>query len=95
MSGHQRRRRNERRSHPALKQGKGAVAQLKRRWSPIGQPVGSSRNTAAEIIGCHVRTVDRLLRNGRLKGYRVGTRKIMVFNSSIDQLLKEGAMEFE
>jgi excisionase family DNA binding protein len=50
---------------------------------------GVSRDRAAELLGdppISPRTVDRMLRDGRLRGYRVGSR-VFVYNDSIDEMV--------
>jgi excisionase family DNA binding protein len=57
-----------------------------------GKPIGRSREGTAHRLGdVHLRTVDRLLRDGKLKGYRVG-RRVLVCDDSIDAYLAEQAI---
>jgi excisionase family DNA binding protein len=50
-------------------------------------PAGRSREDTAHRLGdVHLRTVDRLLRAKKLRGYRVG-RRVFVFDDSIDEYL--------
>jgi excisionase family DNA binding protein len=53
------------------------------------KPYGVSRDRAAELLGdppISPRTVDRMLRDGRLRGYRVGSR-VFVYNDRIDEMV--------
>ena len=51
-------------------------------------PVGLSRDDTRDRLGVkNTRTIDRLIRDGKLKAFRVGSR-VMVFTDSIDEYLK-------
>jgi excisionase family DNA binding protein len=43
--------------------------------------------TAANILGCHVRTVRRYISDGRLTGYRMGPRLIRVDMAEVEAML--------
>ena len=43
---------------------------------------------AAEIIGCHPRTIRRRISEGRLTGYRVGMRILRVDQAEVEKLLR-------
>jgi excisionase family DNA binding protein len=58
------------------------------------RPAGISREKAAAKLGdppIHLRTIDRLIKRGKLKAYRVGSR-VFVLTDSIDEYLEREAV---
>jgi excisionase family DNA binding protein len=53
---------------------------------PPEKPVGLTRTQTAQRLGCHERSVDRLIREGRLKVYRIGVR-VLVTTVSIERFV--------
>jgi excisionase family DNA binding protein len=47
-----------------------------------------SLGEAADIIGCHPRTVRRRIAEGQLTGYRMGSRIIRVDQAEVERLLR-------
>lgn len=48
---------------------------------------------AAKQLGVHKNTVLNMLRNNALKGVRIGTKTIKVYQSSVDAALSTGAYD--
>jgi excisionase family DNA binding protein len=56
------------------------------------RPAGVSREKAARLIAdppLHLRTIDRMIRSGKLTAFRAGTR-VLITVASIDELVKSG-----
>jgi hypothetical protein len=49
---------------------------------PAAKPKLQSREATAEELNIHIRTVDRLLNTGRLKGVKLGRRRMVVTESA-------------
>jgi excisionase family DNA binding protein len=47
-----------------------------------------SLEQAAEIIGCHPRTIRRRIAEGQLTGYRMGLRILRVDQAEVENLLR-------
>ena len=47
-----------------------------------------SLEEAAEIIGCHPRTIRRRISEGQLTGYRMGLRILRVDQTEVENLLR-------
>ena len=56
--------------------------------SPVTPKLLNRQTAAALLGGVHVKTIDRLIERGKLRGVMVGTRK-MVDPDSIDAYLAE------
>ena len=53
------------------------------------KPALRSREGSAHKLNVHVRTIDRLVRRGKLRGVKVGAR-MMIDDASIDDLIAAG-----
>jgi excisionase family DNA binding protein len=54
------------------------------------KPKLMTRHAAARILGdIHLRTVDRLIKAGKIRGVKVGSRALVVADS-VDQLIADG-----
>jgi excisionase family DNA binding protein len=53
------------------------------------KPAVRTRPSAAHKLNVHPRTIDRLIRRGKLKGVKIGAR-MMIDDASIDDLIASG-----
>ena len=59
---------------------------------PQHQPFAVSRKTAAELIDCHVDTIDNMVERGELERVKLTKRKVAITWRSLQKLVGEAAL---
>jgi len=52
-------------------------------------------NLAASLLHVHAHTVKRWIREGRLTGYRIGERKVLISRQDVEQFIEESIISNE
>ena len=52
-------------------------------------------NLAASLLHVHAHTVKRWLREGRLKGYRISERKVLISRQDVEKFIKESTINIK
>jgi excisionase family DNA binding protein len=48
---------------------------------------GYKRQQVAEMFGCHIATIDRLIASGKLKAHRLSARNITILDADIEEFI--------
>lgn len=59
------------------------------------KPQGGSRFETAKMLGCSLRSVDRLIAEGRLAARRIGKRKVTILLSDVQDFLDTNVINQE